>query len=154
MKNCVYKNYWGELSIIGYLEDALWKATSDCSGPRRSGVFLIADGKGNTGRMKCATGGEDVTSLFDDIVRSRCYESVRIYNGAEYREPTNDDLIRLYTNWNVWYDEDYCADETSLTIYEGDAIPKYFLDTEFKGPIDSEIDSNESVQVDCNLKPV
>ena len=159
MKNCVYKDYRGEESIIGHLEDALWKATSFCEGPKDEGEYLTADGKGGVMMMQCTgTNSDSNKDLFDAIVNGIEYSSVEYYNGTDFREPTNDDLIKLYTRNCVWYDiRDTWADwgtEYSLTIYEGDAIPKYFLDTKLKGPIDSEIESNESVQVDLDYKPV
>ena len=158
VKNCVYKDYFGELSTIGYLEEVIWKATSYCSGPREPGEYFTADGEGNVSRMQCTGDGLNTRDLFNGIVASHEYSQVEYYDGTNFREPTNDDLIELYTSHNVWYDtNEYwtdCGNEVSLTIYEGDAIPKYFLDTKFKGPIDSEIETNESVQMDLEYKPV
>lgn len=158
MKNCVYKNYFGELSTIGYLEEVIWKATGYCSGPEESGKYFTSDGKGNVSIMQCTGSSFDARDLFSGIVASHEYGQVEYYDGTNFREPTNDDLIKLYTSCYVWYDtHEYwtdCGNEVSLTIYEGDAIPKYFLDTKFKGPIDSEIETNEHVQMDLEYKPV
>lgn len=158
MKNCVYKNYRGELSIIGYFEDALWKATSYCHGPMEAGEYLTADGEGNVRMMRCTGNGFTTKELFDGIVDVREYSKVEYFNGTCSREPTNDDLIKLYSSCCVWYDTNECwtdwGTDVSLTIYEGDGIPKYFLNTKFKGPIDSEIKTNENVQVDLEYKPV
>lgn len=155
MKNCVYKNYFGVLSTIGYLEEVIWKATSYCSGPKESGRYFTADGKGNVSIMQYT---RDARGLFDGIFYSKEYGQVKYYDGTNFREPTNDDLIELYISNHVWYDtNEYCTDcgnEVSLIIHEGDGIPKYFLDTKFKGPIDSEIETNEHVQMDLEYKPV
>lgn len=83
---------------------------------------------------------------------------VSFYDGETYTTPTNSDLVKLYSEYNVWYkaysSSNDWGDEQCLTIYRGAAIPKYFLDTNLKGPMDSKIEEYDSIQTDLDGKPL
>ena len=156
MKKCIYKDYRNEETITGFIEEIKWKPTSYYGGPKRNGKFITADGEGNIERVYC-TGDTTGAKLFDAIV-NHYYGAVKFFDGENKTELTDSDLVKLYSEYHVWYTIDEywtdCGNECFLTILRGAAIPKYFLDTELHGPIDSEIVEYDAISVDVYGEPL
>ena len=158
MKKCIYRDYKNEETVVGFVEEAMWKSTVFCGGPKEDGEFITSDGEGHIETFYCTGCTDGAKELFDEILDHGYDGGVFFYDGETNTKPTDSDLVKLYSEYHVWY-KVYdvwtdCGNEQGLTIYRGAAIPKYFLDTKLKGPMDSKIEGYDSIQTDLHGRPL
>lgn len=147
MKKNVYEDFRGERDLRGFTEEVKWKLTSYYGGPEKSGKYLVSNGDGHTKYLMC-TGDNNCRELISKFLdQGHCAETPRMFWSDNNEKLTSDEILSLWDDYFVWYKYDdvsyYDYDHYDVMIYRGDDIPKYFLDTELKGPIDSEIDTYE-----------
>lgn len=117
--------------IIGFMQDYIWKPTSNWQGPNESGKYLVIDKRGKISIMRC-TGMSNFTdkSLFEKAMM------VDVVTYFDEVEATDGDLLSLYRNpEGLWYtinpiygDYEEYANELCVYSPKSAEYPKYFLD--------------------------
>lgn len=160
MNRMIYEHYdycGGKMreSLVGAMETVKWKSTSWCGGPKEPGTYIVSDGRRNIRDLLCTGGNKTGMSLFQSYIEDR-FENVYFSNGKSL---TSDDLIELCRQYYVWYEINTvytdCGEMEDLIIMTDEDKPKYFIETNLQGPIDSEFDTYDKtyVDLDCNVIP-
>lgn len=156
MQKLIYETLCGgrkDRYFRGVKESVNWIPMRWDGGPKKSGEYLVSDGQGKVFELCYAYGPEDCRNLFDLIVNG--YNTY--VNDVNDQGLTGDEIIEnIYKGYNVWYEVNYFNDgdgfhDTYYTLYIGDNVPKYYLESDLQGPIDDDLDSYKEILVDKNL---
>lgn len=156
MQKLIYETLCGgrkDRYLRGVKESMTWIPMRYDGGPKESGEYLVSDGKGKVFKLLYVCGKEECRDLFDQIVNG--YDTY--INDVNNNELTADELIEaVYKGYNVWYEIDYFNTgdgfhDTYYTLYIGDNVPKYYLESKLCGPVDDDLESYEEILVDKEL---
>ena len=159
MKKLIHEGFYGEGNPIydrhtmhGISHEIVWKLTSYYGGPEKSGEYYVSNGDGKVHKLYCTSDNQGIELLRGLIEHT--YSNIVWYKTNELL--TNDELIAMCYAYSIWYDihGDYSCGEWSGTDTlkivgwtNGNniigSVPKYFLEEDFRGPLDSELEDME-----------